>query len=180
MLQITIPAAEIFDERTQTFDYAKEVTLQLEHSLVSIRKWESKWHKPYFSKKEKTYEETLDYIKHMTITQNVKDETYSRLSQENVNQIIQYIEDPMTATTFSEVQKTKGKGEQVTAELIYYWMIALQIPHEYQKWHINQLLTLVRVCDIKNSPPKNMSRREIMERNAALNAARRKRLNSKG
>lgn len=180
VLHITIPAVELFNEKTQTFESAKEVTLQLEHSLVSIRKWESKWHKPFFSKKEKTYEETLDYIKYMTITQNVKDETYLRLSQENIALINKYIEDPMTATTFSELEKSKGNNEQITAELIYYWMIALQIPPEYQKWHINQLLTLVRVCNIKNQPPKKMSRREIMERNAALNAARRKKLNSKG
>ena len=180
MLRITIPAVEKFDESKQEFVYTKEQTLQLEHSLVSLSKWESKWCKSFFSKKEKTYEETIDYIKCMTLTQNVNPDVYGNLTKENVEQINNYIEAPMTATYFSEDKNSKGGRETVTSELIYYWMIALNIPFECQKWHLNRLLTLIRVCNIKNSPPKKRSRRDILSRNAALNEARRKQLNTKG
>ena len=180
MLQITIPAVELWDERKQEFVITKEQTLQLEHSLVSISKWESKWCKPFLTKQEKTFEETLDYIKCMTITQNVDPEVYNYLTNENIKEINEYIEAPMTATYFSDEKTNKTSREQVTAELIYYWMIALNIPFECQNWHLNRLLTLIKVCSIKNQPPKKRSRKEIMSRNAALNAARRKQLNTKG
>ena len=180
MLRITIPAVELWDERKQEFIITKEQTLQLEHSLVSISKWESKWCKPFLSKQEKTFEETLDYIKCMTITQNVDPEVYNYLTNKNIEEINNYINAPMTATYFSDEKTSKTSREQVTAELIYYWMIALNIPFECQKWHLNRLLTLIKVCSIKNQPPKKRSRKEIMSRNAALNAARRKQLNTKG
>lgn len=180
MLQITIPAVELWDERKQEFVITKEQTLQLEHSLVSISKWESKWCKPFLSKQEKTFEETLDYIKCMTITQNVDPEVYNYLTNKNIEEINEYINAPMTATYFSDEKNSKPSREQVTAELIYYWMIAFNIPFECQKWHLNRLLTLIKVCNIKNQPPKKRSKKEIMSRNAALNAARRKRLNTKG
>ena len=180
MLQITIPAVELWDERKQEFVTTKEQTLQLEHSLVSLSKWESKWCKPFLTKQEKTFEETLDYIKCMTITQNVDPEVYNYLTNENIEEIKKYIETPMTATYFSDDKTVKSSREQITAELIYYWMIALNIPFECQKWHLNRLLTLIKVCNIKNQPPKKLSKKEIMSRNAALNAARRKQLNTKG
>ena len=180
MLQITIPAVELWDERKQEFVTTKEQTLQLEHSLVSLSKWESKWCKPFLTKEEKTFEETLDYIKCMTITQNVDPEVYNYLTKENIEEINKYIEAPMTATYFSDDKTAKPSREQITAELIYYWMIALNIPFECQKWHLNRLLTLIKVCNIKNQPPKKRSKKEIMSRNAALNAARRKRLNTSG
>lgn len=180
MLQITIPAGEMWDETTNQFVYTKEQTLQLEHSLVSLSKWESKWCKSFFSKVEKTDEETLDYIRCMTLTQNVKPEVYRRLSRDNIEQINKYIESPMTATTFLDEKRSKSGRETITSELIYYWMIAMQIPFECQKWHINRLITLIRVCEIKNQPPKKMSKRDIMSRNTALNAARRKQHNTKG
>lgn len=180
MLQITIPAVELWDERKQEFVTTKEQTLQLEHSLVSLSKWESKWCKAFLTKQEKTFEETLDYIKCMTITQNVDPEVYNRLTNENIEEINKYIEAPMTATYFSDDKTAKSSREQITAELIYYWMIALNIPFECQKWHLNRLLTLIKVCNIKNQPPKKRSRKEIMSRNAALNAARRKQLNTRG
>ena len=186
MLQITIPAEirEEFNEETNEFVYttiSKEQTLKLEHSLVSLSKWESKYCKPFLSKQEKTNEELLDYIKFMTITQNVSDDTYERLlrSSEAVNDINAYIDSPMTATKFVE-SGGKSSGEQITAELIYYWMISLQIPPEYSKWHLNRLLTLIRVCNVKNQPPKKMKSKDVNARNAALNAARRKQLNTKG
>ena len=182
MLRITVPAVkDAWDESKQEFVSVKEQTLQLEHSLVSLSKWESKWCKPFYSKKSKTSEEVIDYIRCMTITQNVKPETYKFLTEDNIEQINKYIEAPMTATTFAEPRKSKTiNGEQVSAELIYYWMIALNIPFECEKWHINRLLTLIHVCNIKNQPPKKMSQKQIMSRNAALNAARRKQLNTKG
>lgn len=180
MLRITVPAAEFFDEVREEFVYTKEVTLQLEHSLVSLSKWESRWNKAFLGKQEKTDEEILDYVRCMTLTQNVDPEVYTRLSAQNYAAINAYIEAPMTATYFFEDKQSKGNREVVTSELIYYWMISYNIPVEFQKWHLNRLLTLIRVCNIKNSPPKKRSKRELMHRNAALNAARRNRLGSKG
>lgn len=180
MLRITVPATELWDEKKQEFVYAKEQTLCLEHSLVSLSKWESKWCKPFLTKDEKTYEETIDYIKCMTLTQNVPPDTYERLTHDNVAQINNYIDSPMTATTFNERTKRGLNREQVTSEVMYYWMVALNIPFECQKWHLNRLITLIRVCNIKNQPNKKMSRRDILSQNAALNAARRKKLNTKG
>lgn len=181
MLQITIPARDdLWDEVNGEFVTSKEQKLVLEHSLISLSKWESNWCKPFLSKQEKTTEETIDYIRCMTLTQNVDPKVYNFLTDENIRDINAYIEAPMTATWFSNSNTGKQNREQITAELVYYWMIALNIPFECQKWHLNRLLTLIRVCEIKNSPPKKMSRREILSRNAALNAARRKQLNSKG
>lgn len=178
MLKITIPATEVFNDVTQEFITLDEQVLQLEHSLVSISKWESRWHKPFLGREEKTTIQTIDYIKCMTITQNVDPEVYSRLTNSNIEDINNYIDDPMTATTFS---KQEGQSrEVVTSELIYYWMIALNIPMECQRWHINRLLTLIRVCNIKQTPPKKMSKKDTASRYASLNAARRSKLGSKG
>ena len=180
MLEIVVPARELWDEINQEFIVTKEQTLQLEHSLLSISKWESKWCKPFLSKQEKTKEETMDYIRCMTLTKNVDGNVYNFLTNNNIDQINKYIDAPMTATWFSEDKNTKGNREQITSELVYYWMIALNIPLECQEWHFNRLLTLIRVCNIKNQKPKKMSRRELMSRNASLNAARKQRLNTKG
>jgi len=180
MLRITIPSIEQWDENKQEFVSTKEQTLSLEHSLVSLSKWESKWCKAFLTKNEKSSEETLDYIKFMTLTQNVDPEVYNYLTNGNISEINEYIEAPMTATYFSDEKTSKTSREQVTAELIYYWMIALNIPFECQKWHLNRLLTLIKVCNIKNQPPKKRSKKDIMSRNAALNAARKKQLNTKG
>lgn len=179
MLRITVPAMEYFDEQKSEFVYRKEQTLQLEHSLVSLSKWESKWKKPFLGKEEKTPEETLDYVRCMTITQNVNPEVYTRLTNANIGEINEYIGDSMTATTFRDCGGRPSR-EIITSELIYYWMIVNNIPPEYQKWHLNRLLTLIRVCTIKNSPPKKRSKNEIMRENAALNAARRAKLGTKG
>ena len=180
MLQITIPASEQFDETRQEFIETKEQTLQLEHSLVSLSKWESKWCKPFLTKQEKTYEEQIDYVRYMTLTPNVNPEVYNFLTNSNMIEINEYIEAPMTATTFSNDRAGKAGHEIVTSELIYYWMITLNIPFECEKWHLNRLLTLIKVCNVKNTPTKKMSRREILSRNSALNAARRKQMNTKG
>ena len=152
MLQITIPATEQWDEKNQVFVKTDEQVLRLEHSLVSLHKWESKWHKSFLFTKEKTYEETLDYIKCMTLTQNVNPDVYYCLTNENITQINEYIADPMTATYIYEDEKKGINRDKVTAELIYYWMISLEIPFECQKWHLNQLLALIKVCNVKNNP----------------------------
>lgn len=182
MLRIVIPASqELWDERTEQFiESSKEQTLQLEHSLLSVSKWESKWNKAYLGKKSKTTEEVIDYVRCMTITQHVDPEVYDRLTPENYDEIGRYIEAPMTATYFPDSKVMGRTLETVTSELIYYWMISLNIPFECQKWHLNRLLALIRVCSIKNTPPKKMSRSEIMSRNRALNEARKQQLHTKG
>lgn len=180
MLQITIPATEQFNEETNEFVTTKAQTLQLEHSLISLSKWESKWCKSFIDSKNKTNEETLDYVRCMTLTSNVKPEVYQCLTQQNIEDINAYIDAPMTATVFNDMGDKGGKKDVITSELIYYWMIANNIPFECEKWHLNRLITLIRVCNIKNTPPKKMSKRDIMSRNAALNAARRQQMNSRG
>lgn len=169
----------MFNEKTGEFFNTKEQTLQLEHSLVSLSKWEAKWNKAFLTKEQKTPEQVLDYIRCMTITQNVDPNIYNALTDENIEAINKYIEAPMTATSFYD-KGLKKNNETVTSELIYYWMIALNVPMECQRWHLNRLLTLIRVCNIKNTPPKKMNKRELMSRNAALNAARRSKLNTRG
>lgn len=180
MLRITVPDREYWDERKQEFVNVKGGELKLEHSLVSIAKWESKWNKSFLNTNEKTDEETIDYVRCMSLSQNVPEDIYENLSPKNVMDIYDYINSPMTATVFSDAGDKSGTREVVTAELIYYWMIAYNIPFECQKWHINRLLTLVKVCGIKNNPPKKMSRGEIVRRNREINEARRKQLNTKG
>lgn len=182
MLYITVPASgELWDEQRQEFVQSKEQTLQLEHSLVSLSKWEARWQKPFLSKSGKSFEETLDYIRCMTLTQNVKPETYLSITDKNIDLIYEYINAPMTATTFPEDKFSKKRNNRIiTSELIYYWMIALNIPLECQKWHLNRLITLIRVCEIESRPPKKLSKREIMSRNAALNAVRKQQYNTRG
>ena len=181
MLTITVPISpEGWDEKKQEFVDSETKTLQLEHSLVSLSKWESKWQKPFYSTKEMSEQETLDYIKCMTLTKNVDPDVYNHLTRENIKDVVDYIGNPMTATTFGTKDKGGSNKEVITSELIYYWMIASNIPFECQKWHLNRLITLIRVCSIKNTPPKKRSKRDIMSQNAALNAARRQQLNTKG
>lgn len=180
MLYITVPATDLWDEKNEVFLYPKGITLQMEHSLISLSKWESKWKKPFLGKSEKTEEETLDYIRCMTITPNVNPIVYNCLTPDNIKEINDYIGDSMTATTFYEEPHGPQKRETITAELIYFWMISYNIPPEYQKWHLNRLLTLIRVCSIKNAPPKKHSRSELLRRQAAINAARRQKYNTKG
>ena len=185
MLKITVKPRELWDESTEQFIVNdKETILQLEHSLVSVSKWESKYCKPFYARDEKqavkSNEEILYYIKCMTITQNVSDEIYSCLSNENIKDIKDYIDAPMTATTFNNLDKNTRNREVITSELIYYWMIALNIPMECQKWHLNRLLTLIRICNVKNTPPKKISKRDLASKYAALNAARRKQFHTNG
>lgn len=181
MLEVFIPGnREYWDEIHNEFVYSgKDTTLRLEHSLISISKWESKWCVP-FIESDKTNEQILDYIKCMTLNQGVDPSVYNNLTAENIKAINDYIAAPMTATTINDRNVKKKMSEKVTSELIYYWMIAFNIPVEFEKWHINRLMMLIRVCAAKNEQPKKMSRSEIMSQNRAINAARRKRLHTKG
>lgn len=184
MLKIEIPDTELWDEKNEKFVKQKGTTIQLEHSLVSIAKWEAKWHKPYLSKlkkHEKTTEEVIDYIRCMTLTQNVDPSVYNRLTTKNIEEIDKYINDPSTATWFNG-SPSKTSSEVITAEIVYYWMISLSIPVEFQKWHINRLLTLIRVCNEKQADPKanKLSKAQLAQRNASLNAARRAAAHSRG
>lgn len=183
MLQIEVPGFELFDSETQEFSYIKSQKLQLEHSLMSMSKWESKWCKPFLSNEEKTPEQTIDYIRCMTIGPPASQDVYNAIAYNEamIKEIKAYIDAPMTATWFNEREEhKKSSRETVTAELIYYWMIALQIPFECEKWHLNKLLTLIKVCNIKNQPSKKMPKKEIYSRNKALNEARRMKYNTKG
>ena len=188
MLEIFIPGQEFWDDEKQEFINTKGTNLQLEHSLVSLSKWESKWQIPFLGKngvrEEKTHEQIIDYIFCMTITQNIKQDVYSNLTNDLLVKIKDYIDSPMTATWFNErtLGGTAGKPkETITAELIYYWMIAQNIPMECQKWHLNRLLTLIRVCSIKSNPQKQkMSKKEMLANRRALNESRRAQLNSRG
>lgn len=154
---VHIPAVERWNSSTEEFEYpiGKDgVTLTLEHSLISIYKWEAKWHKPFLTKEPHSEEEAIDYIRCMTLTQNVKDELYDYIPEDVMKEITDYIEDPMTATSFSEMSSsgTNNKSlreEKITAELVYYWMITFHIPFECRKWHFEQLMTLIEVCSRK-------------------------------
>ena len=180
MLRLVIPPIELFDEAKQEFFHSKEYELRLEHSLVSLSKWESKWCKPFLTTKDKSNQETIDYIRCMTITQNVDPIAYSYITQKEIDVITSYIDAPMTATTFSQPKENKTNREIITAELIYYWMIAFQIPFECQTWHLNRLLTLINVCNIKNQPKKKMSKKDAINQQRALNEARKAKYNTKG
>lgn len=185
MLQLYIEGDDFFNEDTNEFISVKSRTIVLEHSLLSISKWEAKWKKPFLSnnhdKVDKTYEEFLDYIRCMTITTNVDPLLYKCLTQSHVNTIKEYITDSMTATTINHYKKSPISRRGVTSELIYYWMTASNIPIECEKWHLNRLLTLIEICSIENDPKKKkMSTYETARQNAALNAARRAKMHSKG
>lgn len=182
MLRVTIPETTLFNNKTNKFIHIQETTLELEHSLISLSKWEQKWHIRFLSPSTKlTQEQSLDYIKCMTITRNVDPNVYLGIPNDVMKQITDYIQDPMTATNFSEKHgHNASHGEEVSSELIYYWMTAYQIPWEAEKWHLNRLMTLIRIANLKNQPSKKMSKSDILKQNKALNASRRARMHSKG
>ena len=179
MLRIYVPSGELYDERTERFITVNGRELQLEHSLVSVSKWESKWKKPFLGMAAKSREETIDYVRCMTISQNVDPNVFVGLTDANIEAVNKYIDDPMTATTFKNNQKRPNR-QIITSEIIYYWMISLGIPMECQKWHLNRLLTLIRVCDEKNQPSRKKNRKDVMAENRALNQMRRARTGSRG
>lgn len=164
---ITIPACRACD-------------LKLEHSLIAISKWESEYHVPFISTEQKTPEQTLFYIKCMTINSGVPDNVYMNLNSDDIKSISDYINNPMTATTVSKIKEKRGSRQIVTNEVLYSWLVGLQIPWEVEKWHLNRLVTLIEVCDANNTPPKKMTKDEIIARNSELNRARRAKYNTKG
>lgn len=180
MLSLRVDDTQFYDEKLEKFITVKGQTLQLEHSLVSISKWEAKYKKPFLNREKKSPEETLDYIRFMTITQNVNPLIYSALTNEQVIKVNNYIDDPMTATTIAKVEGKGGSARVITSEEIYYQMVAYQIPWEAQKWHFNRLLMLLRVCDEKNKPKKKIRKSDLARRNRSLNAARRAKSGSHG
>lgn len=180
MLKLTIPGDEWFNEDTETFETVGDTNLELEHSLISLSKWESKYKKPFLGNEAKTNEETLYYVEAMIISPNYPDDSLNRLTSENVKRINDYIESSESATTFGEMPKQKGIGEVITSELIYYWMVAFTIPFECETWHLNRLFSLVRICNLKNSKPKKMSPGELARRNHELNEQRKVKLNTSG
>lgn len=182
MLDITIPSTEYFDDRNNCFIQTREQKLRLEHSLVSLSKWESKWHKPFLSinAEKRTWEETVDYVRFMTITQNVDPDIYYALTDDNIKEIEKYISDPMSATWFSNKNNARPSRQVVTSEIIYYWMIKQDIPFQCEKWHLNRLMALIRVCNEMDSGGKKMSKKDIYRQNRALNSARKKKYNTRG
>ena len=182
MLTIHIPGGELYNEELNEFIETKECTLELEHSLISVSKWESKWKKPYLSEEKKTTEEVIDYIRCMTINKNVDPNVYKAIPSEEIKKIVDYINDPMTATTFSDFGKKHARNSEfITSELIYYWMTANNIPFTCEKWNFNRLMTLIRIAGEKNNPEQEkMSPDAIRAQNRALNAQRRAAMKSKG
>jgi hypothetical protein len=180
MLRLVIPPSEGFNQADSTFtEIEKECVLVLEHSLVSLSKWESKWCVPFLSKTEHTALQKIDYVKCMTVTQSVDDAVYGRLTAAHFEAIQEYIDAPMTATTIHDMRHQTSR-ETVTAEIIYYWMVTYNIPFECQKWHLNRLLMLTNVCNIKQQDPKKMRGTALNRHNTALNEARRAALGTRG
>lgn len=180
MIVIEIPPTEFFDESTETFESVRGCSLKLEHSLLSVSKWESRWKKPFLDVKGKTEEETLDYVRCMTLNPPQNDSVYYAIPNEEIERIGSYIETDQTATWFNESKNAPPNRQIVTSELIYYWMVSCGIPFECQKWHLSRLMTLIRICQVKNSPDKKMSQRDIFAQNSKLNAARRAARRSRG
>lgn len=177
MYKLVIPAQELYNEETNEFSEIKETVLQLEHSLVSLSRWESITHKPFLVEKERTDDDLRLYIQCMTITQNVDPKVYESITRKEINEVLKYIDDPMTATWFRD-DKTRGTGnrtgETITSEYLYYQMIELGIPFECQKWHLNRLMTLIKVICVKSKGGNKMSQKDMMKNYSALKAARRK------
>lgn len=180
MLKLIVEGDEFFDEATNMFSTVGDVTLTLEHSLVSLSKWESEFQKPFLAPGDKTSKEIFAYIQAMILTEDFDPDIIFRLDQDHLDQINAYIESKQSATTFGLMPETTGRGETITSELVYYWLVAFNIPFECQYWHLNRLFALIRICNIKNSPQKKMSRSEIAMRNRALNEQRRAQLGTTG
>lgn len=180
MLTIRVPGIDLYNEELEEFSTSEEMVVELEHSLVSLSKWEEIYEKPFLDTKDKTIEEVMTYIRCMIITPGVPDDVFGRLSSKNVGEIDKYINAKRSATWFSDSKNTPRQREVITTELIYYWMVSFQIPFECQTWHLNRLLTLIKIFSVKNAPPKKMSKNEMAARNRELNARRRQQLNTSG
>lgn len=180
MLKLIIEGDEVFNEETAEFSTVDDAVVYLEHSLISLSKWEAKYQEPFLSSTDKTHEQIMDYIQFMIFSPGESSEIVSGLSKKNIEEIQAYIDSPQSATTFGEMPDRKSRGEVITSELIYYWLVAYNIPFECQSWHLNRLLALIRICNIKNGKQKKMSRNEIAQRNRDLNAKRKAALGTTG
>lgn len=180
MLKLVIDEEEFFDPRTEEFSMGGGFEIELEHSLVSLSKWESQTKKSFLSKESKSREELLLYVRAMIISPTYPSDVTDRLTQENIDKIQAYIESPESATTFGNMPQTRGPGETITSELIYYWMVAFNIPLECEFWHLNRLFSLIRICNLKNSKPKKLSHRELAERNRRINEERKAKYQTRG
>lgn len=180
MLRITVPGTEVYDEETSLFQTEGDVVLELEHSLVSLSKWEARFEKPFLDTTDRTTEENLGYVEAMIVDPDTSPDVLHNLSEENMEAITAYIEGKQTATWFHEVQTAPKTREKITSELIYYWMTVFNIPFECEHWHLNRLFTLIRICNIKQSKPKKMSRSERAAQQRELNAKRREQLKTSG
>jgi hypothetical protein len=179
ILKVPLSEEEFFNEETHEFEDGETFTLELMHSLASLSKWESKFEKPFLTSVEKTFEETMYYIEAMTLTPNVPPEIYLKLSAQNMLDIKNYIDAKMTATWF-KAEESKRPSETITAEIIYYWMISLNIDLEWENRHLSRLMTLVQVINEKNKPPQKLSPRAAAAQQRKLNAERQKQLGTKG
>lgn len=184
---IVVPETKLrlWDETNERFKYIchPETKLTLLHSLVSLSLWESKWHTNYFSKTKKTAEQAIDYIRCMTRETDVNPDVYNTIAMSNklLDEIGDYIDDPMTATIITDNRKNKSnKNEYITSELIYWSMIQHGIPVEFETWHINRLLTLINVCNAKNGGGGKMKKKDILAEYAKINERNRAKYNSKG
>jgi len=180
MLYLTIPEKEFYNEETETFFEAEPIDLELEHSLISLSKWESKFQKPFLSNEKKTPGEILEYVYFMIVTPNISRDVIYQITQESLDEITDYIESKQSATTFGEMPKSNVRSETITSELIYYWMVSFNIPMECEKWHLNRLFSLIKICNIKQGKPKKPSKNEIAQRNRELNEQRRAQYNTRG
>ena len=180
MLRLIIEGDESFDDETQTFSKVDDVVIELEHSLISLSKWESKYQVPFLSSDEKPSEQVFGYLQAMIIDPDIDPDVMYLCTQANVIEIQEYIDSPQSATTFGSMPTRRGPGEVITSELIYYWMVAFNIPFECEYWHLNRLFSLIRICNIKNSPPESVSRNELAQRYADLNAQRKAELGTRG
>lgn len=180
MLKLVLPETEYYDETQNLFVTQEPKTLVLEHSLRSVARWESKWNVAFLSDKEKTREQTLDYITCMSVNKNIPDSLLQRIGNKELQTVSDYINAKMTATTITRRGTKRPTSEIVTAEIIYWWMIQYGIPPEYEKWHLNRLLMLIEVCNLKSGPQKKMGRQEQMAQQRALNKARQAKYKTKG
>lgn len=183
MLTLRLEKNEFYDEANKKFVYTPEITLVLEHSLLAVSKWESKYQIPFLSgaQENRSQDQILYYIESMIVKPEDPGNAIGYLTAKEISKVNRYIESKESATTFGEMPTTsQGRGETITSELIYYWMVAFNIPFECERWNLNRLFALIKICNIKNSPKKKMPKHSIAARNRELNQARRAQYNTSG
>lgn len=186
MYELKVKGGELYNNLTKEFIYVKPHTLIIEHSLISLHAWEAIWHIPFLGDQKLNYEQIVSYIKCMTLNHDVDPNIYLFITDENIKEVNAYIDNPMTATWFGDglgtsKKKKKRAGRIVTAELLYYYMLSLNIPFECRKWHLNQLITLIKVCNEENETPnKKVSKRDFIKRRDEINEMRKKQLHTTG